>query len=58
VESHIRRIYKRQKNNPEGLLGQVVDIQNEEKIVFSSVDDLIKILCSWERIPGNGEKEN
>ncbi len=58
MESYIIRIYKRQKNNPEGLLGQVVDIQKDEKLVFSSVDDLMKILCPQERIPGNGEKEN
>jgi hypothetical protein len=34
VESHIRRIYKRQKGNPRDLLGQIVDIQNDEKLVF------------------------
>ena len=58
MESYIIRIYKRHKNNPEGLLGQVVDIQNDEKLVFSSVDDLMKILCPQEMVSGNGEKEN
>jgi hypothetical protein len=58
VESYIVRIYRRQKNDTEGLLGQVVDIQTEEKLVFSSVDDLMKILCSQEKIPEKRKKEN
>ena len=58
MESYIIRIYRRQKNDPEGVLGQVVDIQTDEKLVFSSLDDLMKILCSQEKIPEKRKKEN
>jgi hypothetical protein len=57
VESYIVRIYRRDEDSQKGLLGQVVDIQNDEELVFSSMDDLMKILCSQEKTPGKGNKE-
>jgi hypothetical protein len=58
MESYIIRVYRRDEENQEGILGQVVDIQTDEKLVFSSVDDLMKILCSQEKIPEKRKKEN
>ncbi len=58
MESYIIRIYRRDEGGRESVLGQVVDIQTDEKLVFSSVDDLMKILCSQERMPEKRKKKN
>jgi hypothetical protein len=57
VESYIVRIYRRDEDSQRGLLGQVVDIQTDKESVFSNMDDLMKILCSQDKIPGKGDKE-
>ena len=57
MESYIIRIYKRQKDDPEELLGQVLDIQTDKNLPFKSMEDLMRILCSVKGMSEPEEKD-
>jgi hypothetical protein len=51
LQSYIVRINRGEQDGPEDLLGQVVDVQEDEAIPFRNRDELMRILCSVKGIP-------
>ncbi len=45
MESYLIRIYRRDKENPEGVIGIIEEIGAEKKEPFRNLSELGKIIC-------------
>ena len=45
MESYLIRIYRREKNNPESIVGIIEEIGTKEKHSFKNLSELSKIIC-------------
>lgn len=44
MENYIVRVYRRDRRNTHGVVGLVENVENEEKLVFHSLEELCSIL--------------
>ena len=45
MESYLIRIYRREKDNPENIVGIIEEIGSKEKHSFKNLSELGKIIC-------------
>jgi hypothetical protein len=52
MESYLIRIYRREKDNPEGIVGIIEEIGTERKYSFKNLSDLSKVITMPKRRRG------
>jgi len=57
MDSYLIRIYRREKDNPEGIVGIIEEIGNQKKHTFKDLSELSKIITVPKRRRGRYIKE-